>query len=98
MIQGNTLTDLKWLYKMHQLPDMTKPFTQTADDKTSSVLLQGMETYKDQSHTKLDLVAVGHPIYLNAVAAAEKAIMASRGLVGYKNYTTTPYFVSLILL
>lgn len=37
--------------------------------------------------SKLDSVAAGFPIYLTAVAAAEKAITASRDLVGYQNLT-----------
>ncbi|KAI3356356.1 hypothetical protein L3Q82_017587 [Scortum barcoo] len=36
---------------------------------------------------KLDPVAAGHPRCLHAVAAAEKALLASRDIVGYAHVT-----------
>lgn len=48
---------------------------------------------------KLDAVAAGLPLCLRAVAAAEKAVLASRGIVGYGELTLlVPHPVSAILL
>lgn len=49
--------------------------------------------------SKLDSVAAGLPKGLRAVAAAEKAVVASRDLVGYCDLTLlVPHSVSVILL
>lgn len=49
--------------------------------------------------SKLDPVAAGLPRCLRAVAAAEKAVMASRDIVGYSDVTLlVPHAVSMILL
>ncbi len=48
--------------------------------------------------SKLDPVAAGLPCCLRAVAAAEKAVMASREFVGYSDLTLfVPHAVSMIL-
>ncbi|XP_041826153.1 uncharacterized protein LOC121630129 [Melanotaenia boesemani] len=49
--------------------------------------------------SKLDSVAAGLPGCLRAVAACEKAVLASRDIVGYSELTVfVPHFVSIILL
>lgn len=49
--------------------------------------------------SKLDAVAQGLPACLRAIAAAEKAVMASRDYVGYADLTLlVPHNVSMILL
>ncbi|XP_060767569.1 uncharacterized protein LOC132875024 isoform X2 [Neoarius graeffei] len=49
--------------------------------------------------SKLDPVVAGFPFCLCAVAAAEKAVTASRNIVGYSNLTLlVPHAVSLLLL
>ncbi|XP_055358758.1 uncharacterized protein LOC129603085 isoform X1 [Betta splendens] len=87
------------------LPDPTRPFTQTVDEKSgcmTSVLLQdhgGRPRPVAYFSAKLDPVAAGLPRCLRAVAAAEKAVLASRDIVGYSDVTLlVPHAVSLILL
>ncbi|KAI9999559.1 hypothetical protein NQD34_018411 [Periophthalmus magnuspinnatus] len=87
------------------LPDPARPFTQTVDERDGcmvSVLLQkhgGTLRPVAYFSAKLDPVAAGLPRCLRAVAAAEKAVLASRDLVGYSDLTLlVPHAVSLILL
>ena len=86
------------------LPDPSRPFTQTVDEKggfMSSVLLQehgGALRPVAYFSGKLDPVAAGLPRCVRAVAAAEKAVYASRDLVGYADLTLlVPHAVSMIL-
>ena len=49
--------------------------------------------------SKLDPVAVGFSRCLGSVAAAEKAVMASRAIAGYSDATLlVPHAVSMILM
>lgn len=74
---------------------MTKPFTQTVDmEKGYTWHLCHYKSLGNRMRpvahfsSKLDMVATGLPICLRAVAAAEKAIMASRDLVDYQKTHT----------
>ncbi|XP_027142002.1 protein NYNRIN-like [Larimichthys crocea] len=101
-------TDLKLLLQSTPtlgLPDPLRPFTQTVDEKNgcmTSVLLQehgGRLRPVAYFSSKLDPVAAGLPRCLRAVAAAEKAVLASREIVGYSDLTLlVPHAVSMILL
>ncbi len=87
------------------LPDVTRPFTQTVDERDGCVTSVLMQHYGDRHRPvyyfsgKLDPVAAGLPKCLRAVAAAKKAVLASRDIVGYADITLlVPHAVSMILL
>lgn len=74
------------------LPNPNKPLVQFVDQRggyATSVLCQKHGDKRRPvaffSSTKLDPVAAGLPLCLRAVAAAEKAVTASRDLVGYSD-------------
>jgi len=68
----------------------------------TSVLMQqnrGRQRPVASFSAKLDPVAAGLLGCLCAVAAAEKAVLASRDIVGYTSLTVlVPHFVAIILL
>eukprot|EP00066_Takifugu_rubripes_P015043 XP_011604309.1 PREDICTED: uncharacterized protein LOC105416750 isoform X2 [Takifugu rubripes] len=86
------------------IPDPDRPFTQTVDERQgcmTSVLLEehgGSLRPAAYFSCKLDPVAAALPRCLRAVAAAEKAVVASRDLVGYSPLTLlVPHMVTAIL-
>ena len=87
------------------IPNPTKPFTQMVDikgDFMTSVLTQdhgGRLRPTAYFSSRLDPVAAGLPLCLKAVAAAEKAVMASRDFVGYAPLTLlVPHAVAALLI
>ncbi|XP_056894864.1 uncharacterized protein LOC130529002 isoform X2 [Takifugu flavidus] len=86
------------------LPDPERQFIQTVDERhgcMTSVLLQehgGALRPVAYFSCKLDPVAAALPHCLRAIAAAEKAVVASRDLVGYSPLTLlVPHMVTAIL-
>lgn len=86
------------------LPDQSRPFIQTVDERDNCMVSVLLQTHGDRLRpvayfsAKLDPVAAGQPRCLRAVAAAEKAVLASRDLVGYSDLTLlVPHTVSQIL-
>lgn len=87
------------------IPNPNRPFTQTVAEKNgcmTSVLLQepgGRMCPVSYFSAKLDAVAAGLPMCLRTVAAAEKAVNASRDIVGYSELTLlVPHAVLQLLL
>ncbi|XP_039665097.1 uncharacterized protein LOC120564313 [Perca fluviatilis] len=87
------------------LPNPNLHFTQTVDERVGCMTSVLLQPHGDRLRpvayfsAKLDPVAAGLPICLRAVAAAERALAASRDIVGYAPLTLlVPHAVSLILL
>lgn len=88
----DTFVDLKGALQSGSalgIPDPLRPFTQAeaeCDRRMTSVLLQehgGQQRPVAYFSSRLDTVAAGFPRCLRAVAAAERALVASRDVVGY---------------
>ncbi|KAL6455319.1 hypothetical protein MHYP_G00362390, partial [Metynnis hypsauchen] len=86
------------------IPNPDRPFTQTVDEKNGCMTSVLCQKHGDRLRpvayfsSKLDPVVRGLPLCLRAVAAAEKAVVASRDLVGYAPLTLlVPHAVHNIL-
>ncbi|KAL6480882.1 hypothetical protein MHYP_G00119150 [Metynnis hypsauchen] len=86
------------------IPSPDRPFTQTVDEKNGCMTSVLSQKHGDRLRpvayfsSKLDPVVRGLPLCLRAVAAAEKAVVASRNLVGYAPLTLlVPHAVHNIL-
>ncbi|XP_013882366.1 uncharacterized protein LOC106531129 [Austrofundulus limnaeus] len=86
------------------IADMTQPLYQHVVERSGCMTSVLSQMHGDKMRpvgffsAKLDTVAAGLPKCLRAVAAAEKAILASRDIVGYSNLTLfVPHAVEQIL-
>ncbi len=87
------------------LPNKTHPFVQTGNERNNCITSVQLQNHECRLRpvayfsVKLAIVAARLPKYLQAVAAAEKAIMASQEIVGYADVTLlVSHALSMILL